>query len=354
MRVLVVAYHAPPEITPRAFRVGSLVAGLRKAGCEVDLIVPPKPPRHADHAATDARLRAVLRQRLSNACRAVLPGGGDLRALPFFLEACRGRRCDLLISVGLPFSVHLATALARRYLGLSATSAVADYGDPFSYPNPGIRACFYAPPLERWVLEQFDFVSVPTEGARQAFRGLKAPEAIRVIPQSCDIAAFRTAEYRPHRVPTFGYAGVFYKGIRNPTPILEHLAQTPTDFRLVLYTDLSHVETSELLRPYQARLQDRLEVRRPIPREDCIYELSKLDFLVNFANTSEVQAPSKLVDYALTGRPFLTVKGADPSFGAFDAFLAGNYAGAERYDARIHDERVVTRQFLDLATRAAP
>ena len=75
-----------------------------------------------------------------------------------------------------------------------------------------------------------------------------------------------------------------------------------------------------------------------------------MDFLVNFENRNNVQSPSKLIDYALTNRPILSV---NPSFldkRVVDEFLNNDYTNQlkikniERYDIKN-----VTKQFLELA-----
>ena len=58
---------------------------------------------------------------------------------------------------------------------------------------------------------------------------------------------------------------------------------------------------------YKEKLGERLDVRSYIQRESLIRELSHCDFLINIKNESSVQSPSKLIDYALTHRPILTI-----------------------------------------------
>lgn len=74
-----------------------------------------------------------------------------------------------------------------------------------------------------------------------------------------------------------------------------------------------------------------------------------MDFLVNFDNNTGVQQPSKLIDYALTGRPIINVYGELDEKVILE-FLAGNYENSyktpnmEKYKI----ENVVD-EFLSLA-----
>src|SRR5690606_25284138 len=62
-----------------------------------------------------------------------------------------------------------------------------------------------------------------------------------------------------------------------------------------------------------------------IPREDLLYELSKMDFLVNLENVGERQTPSKLIDYAIVDRPVLSINSSEIECEKIRAFLSGNY-----------------------------
>ena len=86
-----------------------------------------------------------------------------------------------------------------------------------------------------------------------------------------------------------------------------------------------------------------------LPRKELLFELSKLDFVVNFENAGEKQSPSKLIDYAIIKKPILSVNSFN--FNETDAleFLDGYYESGliiknkEQY--RIEN---VAKQFLNL------
>jgi len=51
-----------------------------------------------------------------------------------------------------------------------------------------------------------------------------------------------------------------------------------------------------------------------------------MDFLVNFENGTDIHSPSKLVDYALTKRPIISIDSDFSSKKIFLQFLNGNYS----------------------------
>jgi len=54
-----------------------------------------------------------------------------------------------------------------------------------------------------------------------------------------------------------------------------------------------------------------------------------MDFLLNLANVNRPnQIPSKLIDYAITGRPIFNVDPLNPNREELNLFLSGNYHSA--------------------------
>lgn len=260
------------------------------------------------------------------------------------------KKFSLLISVGLPFSVHLATALAVFLSGRRKTDKtlmVADYGDPFS-KNPAIVGMPHFVLLEKLVLRVFDYVTVPTLKALPAFAGLKEPEKIVCIPQGYDFSQVKTAQYRPGKKPAFAYAGLFYEKIRNPSSFFAYLANSELDFSFVVYTDLHNSSSFSCIAPYREKFGSRLILKQAMPREECIYELSRCDFLINIENMSQSQTPSKLIDYALTGRPVYSFKQNSFSPHEFMSFYQGNFPDSGNFDLGQFDIKKVGESFLAL------
>jgi hypothetical protein len=131
---------------------------------------------------------------------------------------------------------------------------------------------------------------------------------------------------------------------RNPSPLLDYLVSTGKDFKFIAFT-----RTADLLMPYKEILKDKLEIREYIPRNELIKALSKMDFLVNIGFDPAQQAPSKLIDYYLSGRPILSFTTNEVDKKTTDEFLQGDYTNGFQYENmdkfRIEN---VTKAFLQL------
>ena len=85
-----------------------------------------------------------------------------------------------------------------------------------------------------------------------------------------------------------------------------------------------------------------------LDRDTLIYELSKMDFLINIENSTATQRPSKVIDYALTGRPILACNKDNFESQKMMDYLNGNYHEAMQVDISQYDIKNVAKQFLDL------
>jgi hypothetical protein len=118
----------------------------------------------------------------------------------------------------------------------------------------------------------------------------------------------------------FAYAGGFLPGARDPAPLLNYLVRPNLPFRFFVYTN-----NSDLLDDYKLLLNEKLFISDYIPRSELMKVLADMDFLINFDNNTTLNSPSKLIDYAITGRPVLNIKN---NFNGEDllAFLNRDYS----------------------------
>ena len=77
-------------------------------------------------------------------------------------------------------------------------------------------------------------------------------------------------------------------------------------------------------------MKGKLEIREYVERSVLIEEMKKVDFLINFENNSNVQSPSKLIDYAIVNRPILNVNTSIIDKGKIKAFLQRDYSDSYR------------------------
>jgi len=85
-----------------------------------------------------------------------------------------------------------------------------------------------------------------------------------------------------------------------------------------------------------------------------IEEIKNMDFLVNIENINlPGQLPSKLIDYAISNRPILSINTSDFKSENVMEFLNGNYQTRLVVD-NIGDYRIeeVTNKFIDLINAA--
>jgi len=354
-KILVVASSFYPNNSPRSFRTTELAKEFARQGHEVEVIIPFRGFDYSGFAADNrliikdlGRLRfndielkgnriAVLVKRI---IRRVL---SLLFEYPFielmFKVSNRLKKedgFDLLISVAVPFPIHWGVAKARTRKHLIADVWIADCGDPYmGDTTDSFRKMFYFKYIEKWFCRKANFISVPFEGAVAAYYP-EFSEKIRIIPQGIRLEGLKIPGYKKNNVyPVFGYAGGFIPGKRDPKALMHFLAACNKKFKFVVYTS-----QTEMLLPYKQILQDSLDIKKSIPREELLTVLAGMDFLINLDNNTSTQLPSKLIDYAITGRPVLNVT-SDSDFKQLIDFLDGNYAGRmkleppEKYDIRV-------------------
>lgn len=349
MNILIICYFSVEDTTPRAFRARSLYESLSRLGHVVTLVTPPK--IHKSHEVKKASpLGTKIKLLARKALLFFLPDGIGTFKIPFFIKQLNGKNADITISVGLPFTVHLAAALAVSFKLLKTKLLIADYGDPYSQ-NPGSAKCFYAETMEKWVVSKFDIVTIPTIKAVAAFEKITTNKnKLFIIPQGYPIEKIYSTNYKKNNIPNFAYAGILYKLIRNPKTFFEHLLTIKKDFRFHIYTDIHNTETMQILSPYISQLKEKLIIHEMIPREQCIEALSSMDFLVNFSNDSSTQTPSKIVDYTISSRPFININQTQFEFKEFDMFFNWDFSTYRSTDISAFDENKVAKMFLDCAT----
>lgn len=250
---------------------------------------------------------------------------------------------DLIISIGLPVNSHLAV---KRAVNKKRHKAVlmADYGDPYSFSK------IICPPkwhrlMEKRMLKKFDFILIPTEKAMGSFRYFKEDKKIKIIPQGVRQKDLRLKNYQGRGVvPHFIFAGNFYAGVRDPFEILNYLKSTDRPFLFTIYTNIHDEVNMSFLRPFNNEDEKRIIIRGLLDRDDCIYEMSGADFLVNISNTIDEHSPSKLIDYCLSRRPIFSYVPGKFNSTELENFMNGNYtndAGKSVDISSFNIERIV-------------
>ena len=252
---------------------------------------------------------------------------------------------DLLISFAVPFPVHWGVAWARTKNHSIAPTWIADCGDPYmGNTHDSFRKLFYFKYLEKWFCRKADYITIPKIEMKQNFYPA-FHDKMREIPQGFNMnEGIKKDIYKKNPIPTFAYAGTFIKGTRDPSKLLEYLSGLTIDFKFIVYT-----KNIEFLTPYPDILGTKVIVKDYIPREELIHEMSKMDFLINISYDPASQAPSKLIDYAISGRPILSLESNQIVPEILNDFLTGSYTKRfELIDLEKYDIREVGKQFLEL------
>lgn len=371
MKIAIVTAYYEPIPTPRAFRAAELAKEFARRGYEVtvynttsviqdgknisqgsegvklinlDIIQMQLTASVGKNKTRKKWYRLVVKKILfyytTNSWLKILFG---LKQKLFFAD-----QYDLLISIGLPFTVHWGVSCKIKSREI-ARCYVADYGDPFSRFNRSIKVAKYFQWIEKRVARRFDYIAIPTIRAKKSYLWLKDKDNIKVIPQGFNYDEVRLVEYHKNLIPTFGYAGLFYSDIRNPANLFEFLCSLDFDFRFVIYTNLEVADSYSCIEPYIKKLGEKLELRHHIPRLDLIYCLSSMDFIINVDNATDNQTPSKLIDYTLSGRPIFSLSQHSFDSEKFLRFCTFHFEGEEKVDISGFDIRHVASQFEVLA-----
>lgn len=257
----------------------------------------------------------------------------------------RENAVDLLITVATPYPIHWGAAWAKKNMQKEFPKVwVSDCGDPYMGNSVHKKHPFYFQYIENFWGKQTDYIAIPIEKGRIGYSDL-VQEKIRVIPQGFNMSntGFVSA-YQKNAIPTFAYAGMCYRDYRDPTQFLRYLSGLRGDFVFHVYT-----RAKAFFVPYQEVLGRRLVLHDYVPRQKLLSELSQMDFLINLKNNSEVQAPSKLIDYAVTGRPILDVSSSFTEMNSFVEFCAETYTHQHPpIDLSLFDIENVGKKFLDI------
>ena len=256
------------------------------------------------------------------------------------------KNVDLLISIALPYPIHWGCALAKSLNRNTFPKLwVADCGDPYMGNMVKTKPpFFYFKYIEKWFCRQTDYIAVPVVEALNAYYS-EFRKKIVVIPQGVVFPDIKeNHNTSPNVIPTFAYAGSFYKGFRDPSSFLEYLVTIRINFKCILYTD-----ANDILTPFKDKLGQKLEIRKPVPREELLKLLCRMDFLLNFENGTSIQSPSKLIDYLVVNKPILSIPNRELPIQIINEFINHDYRNRlvinnpEQYRVE-----TVVRSFLNL------
>ncbi len=320
--VVVVSYHALPDVTPGSLRVAWMTSRLAERGWDVTLLTSGPATATADGVR-------VVSTRTTGASPPPRPG--RLRrlwnevAIPdryvgwSFVLARRlapildDGRVDVVLSTSPPHSTHLALAWLRRR---RAFRWVADFRDPWTAPSRYPRSPVVARlnrRMESQVLMACDGIIANTEGNRGALLGAfpsLARERIHVIPNAFDDAMLAGRGGGVADPADITYIGEVYPGMMDRlVDTLRILrARSPSSVpTLGIYGDIDPREWRKL---EEAGLTGYVDVRGRVSHEkslDAMRSARSLLVLLPARESWATCVPSKLYPYLASGRPVLAL-----------------------------------------------
>ena len=368
MKILIVSRSFFPEISPRSFRTTELVKELYRQGHEVVFYTFKNDDYHLEFENKynvtikdlgQLRLKSVpldgyrgisyLLRRIISRVLLMLFEYPMIELLWKVSSALKSEKdYHLLISIAVPFPVHWGVAKARNKKNPIAKVWVADCGDPYmGDTNDSFRKLFYFKYVEKWFCRKADYISVPRIEMKINYYS-EFHHKIIEIPQGFNFEELKFNQKRLTKnvVPTFAFAGGFFKGKRDPSAFMQFLCSVDSAFKFIVYT-----ETPSMILPFKEKLGKKMEIRKYIPREELLPILNTMDFLINIGYDPAVQSPSKLIDYHLSGRPVLSFNSdfneADRLH--FNEFLVKDYKNQLIFkDMDKFNISNVARQFVEL------
>jgi len=359
MKVLIVSRAFHPIIAPRSFRATELAKELAHQGHEVTVLTHK---RDFNYSKFETKFNLKINDFVKGRWVELKGNNILIRALRFFLnylilfpdiqltgmlkkDLKNYSDFDLLISIAVPYSVHWGVALAKNKNSKLCKVWVADCGDPFmgnrelKFKHP-----FYFHLVEKWFCNKPDFISIPIEEAIQAYPK-NCRNKIKVIPQGFSFSKNAIKARPNNEVLTFAYAGVLNQEYRDPSEFLEYISSIDLPFKFVVYT-----KNTDALSHFKTVLADKLLIHDYIDRKQLLKELSCMDFLINFENKNKFQSPSKLIDYALSNRPILSIKPGSLNKTIVDEFFSNDYTNSMKIDdIEKFNIKNVSKKFIELA-----
>ena len=215
---------------------------------------------------------------------------------------------DLIISVSLPFSSHVAAYIINKDKN---KKWIMDIGDPFSLKTNAFENNRYLYKSLNYYFENkfykkaHQVVFTHQESADEHKLFFNMPE--NKVTIGSPISTFsqelfqKSVLFNYEAKPiTIGYFGVLTKGVRSPSQVLKFFQQT--DFVLHWYTNS---DSKEMIK------QNKIDFNRNklfdiVTRNEALEKMvSSLHCLLSIGNLNPAQLPSKIIEYISTGKPVL-------------------------------------------------
>jgi hypothetical protein len=341
MKILILTFYYPPDLSAGSFRAAALVRALVEAGggaLQID-VATTAPNRYSTHKveapATERRGQVSVR-------RFSLPrhkSGMVDQALAFSAFASQvslwsvGKRWDLVLAT----SSRLMTAVlgasiagfVRAPLYLDIRDLFPDTMDDLLCGRVSHRLLPILRQLERWAVSRATRVNVVSEGFLPYMQAIAPEDHFRTFSNGIDDefleAEFATVTTADSRLPLVLYAGNIGEGQGLHVFLAEAAARCEGRARFRVVGDGGR--RTALLESLKTRGVDNVEVLDAVPRERLLEHYREADVLFLHLNDHPAFTkvlPSKIFEYAVTGRPILAGVAGNPA-----RFIEQHVPGAE-------------------------
>ena len=364
--ILIISQHIFPKQTPRAHRATELAIEFSKQGYDVTVYAVLGEYDYSDFMknnkiivkdiglkwqhktySSDFKIkRALIDKVLGRLFQKIF----EFPNIEFYFKIPRiikkEKRFDILISIADPHMIHWGCARAKdKHPEQFPKKWIADCGDPYYDNGNSEKFKKRFEKMEHFFCKNANFITVPVSSAINSYFN-KYETKIKVIPQGFKFQMPEKIKLKTvNKIPTFAYCGNFFHGYRDPTIFFEFLLKTKLNFKFIIYTD-----HTSLIAKYLPQLKNKVEIRPTIFRKDMIKEIKNMDFLVNIENINlPGQLPSKLIDYAISNRPILSINTVSFQSKNITEFMNGNYQNRLIID-NLEGYRIegVAAKFIDL------
>ena len=364
-KILILAHGFFPENSPRSFRASELAKELVKQGNFVKVITHKRPGTEEFCVENGIQFKdlgqlswpvptikgtGIVRLYWRIICRfsSLWFEYPLIELIPLVRKAVKGESgYDAVISIAYPFPIHWGLSSVWNKKDKIAKIWIADCGDPYvGRENDTFKVPFYFEWIEKWLFRKTDYITVPTQGAIEGYYK-EFHEKIRVISQGFnfeDVKLF-DGEKETEKI-IFGYGGLLIPGKRDPSDLLNFLntLDAKYNFEFHFYTS-----STQLIEPFLGNSNGRIQLKEMTDRKTLLFEMSKMNFVVNIENEGTSQTPSKLIDFVIIKKPILSVKFGELNTQTVLEFLDGNYENALKIaDPDQYKIENVAKKFLNL------
>ncbi|MFC1675825.1 glycosyltransferase [Planctomycetota bacterium] len=359
MKLLLITYDYEPIISPRAFRWSSIAKHWAEKAHNIDVVcawrpgltkkqdygnirvyrvgpslmqvlknrmngsyaIPEMPSEKSGNSSFFMRLRPLIKQIYDHTWKKIYwPDFACLWYFPATRKAkqlLKNQNYDALISVSHPFTGHLiGLALKKRYPEMKW---LVDIGDPFCFldrTSPNNRNLFrklnYS--VEQKIFNLADQIVVTTGSTRDEYSKIfsDSQQKNHVIPPmiSSTNQNIERSVLSDDIKNKLVFIGTLYKSIRNPDFLLKlfvSLLQKQPEENLELHFWGNTSECGDCFDKYQGLLNNKIFLHGTVGHEKIPQIMNEAKVLVNIGNDTLYQLPSKVVEYAHSGRPILNI-----------------------------------------------